>query len=184
MKNGMKNLTVLFALFIASTLGANAQKVVGGSPMFPTKTIVENAANSKYHTTLVAAVKEADLADDLMAAGPYTVFAPDNMAFGKLPDGTIDKLMKPSNKKDLSNILTYHVVAGEYTSADLLAMIKKGKGRAYLKTLEGGTLTFKLKTATDIMVQDEKGIVAEITIPDIKQSNGIIHSIDTVLMPM
>jgi uncharacterized surface protein with fasciclin (FAS1) repeats len=157
--------------------------VVGGQPMYPTKTIVMNAINSADHTTLVAAVKAAGLVDALNGKGPFTVFAPTNEAFNDLPPGTVDTLLKPENKATLTKILTYHVVPGNYSSTELRKMIMAGHGEATLKTLEGGTLTFMMNGSQNIVVKDEKGNVADISIYDVRQSNGVIHVIDRVLMP-
>ena len=151
--------------------------------MYPTKNIVENAVNSKDHTTLVAAVKAAGLVETLSSAGPFTVFAPTNGAFDKLPKGTVETLLKPENKATLTKILTYHVVAGRMTSSDLVKAIKAGKGKATLKTVSGGTLTAMMKGKT-IELKDEKGGVSTVTIADVMQSNGVIHVVNTVLMPM
>ncbi len=153
---------------------------VGGAAMFPTKNIVENAVNSKDHTTLVAAVKAAGLVDTLSGPGPFTVFAPTNAAFDKLPAGTVDTLLKPENKDALVKVLTYHVVAGRVTSHELIRMIKKGGGKASLKTVEGGTITATL-SGGKVMLTDEKGGMATVTIADVYQSNGVIHVIDAVL---
>ncbi len=162
---------------------ANAQDpMVGGAAMYPTKNIVENAVNSKDHTTLVAAVKAADLVGTLESAGPFTVFAPTNEAFDKLPAGTVDNLVKPENKATLTKILTYHVVAGRLSSADLWAQVKAGNGKAELKTVEGGTLTAMAK-GKKLYLVDEKGGMSWITIADVNQSNGVIHVVNTVLMP-
>jgi len=157
--------------------------MVGGAPMYPTKNIIENAVNSKDHTTLVAAVKAAGLVETLQSAGPFTVFAPTNEAFNKLPAGTVETLVKPENKETLTKILTYHVVAGRMTSADLKKAIKAGKGKATLKTVSGGTLTAMMKGPKTIELKDAKGGVSTVTIADVMQSNGVIHVIDTVLMP-
>ncbi len=159
-----------------------AVKMVGGAPMYPTKNIVENAVNSKDHTTLVAAVKAAGLVDTLEGAGPFTVFAPTNKAFGKLPAGTVDTLVKPENKDKLTQILTYHVVAGRLTAADLMKAVKEGGGKAELKTVEGETLTVSM-AGQGLDVTDAKGDVARVTISNVMQSNGVIHVIDTVLLP-
>jgi uncharacterized surface protein with fasciclin (FAS1) repeats len=156
---------------------------VGGAAMYPSKNIVENAMNSKDHTTLVAAVKAAGLVDTLEGTGPFTVFAPTNEAFDKLPAGTVDTLVKPESKDTLVKILTYHVVAGKVSSKELMKMIKKGGGKATLKTVQGGTLT-ATTSGGKIMLTDEKGGMATVTIADVYQSNGVIHVIDTVLMPM
>ena len=150
--------------------------------MYPTKNIVENAVNSKDHTTLVAAVKAAGLVDTLASAGPFTVFAPTNEAFEKLPAGTVDTLLKPENKDQLTKVLTYHVVAGKVSAGDLVKMIKKGGGKAELKTVEGGTLTAMMQGGK-VMLTDEKGGMATVTIADVNQSNGVIHVVDAVLLP-
>jgi uncharacterized surface protein with fasciclin (FAS1) repeats len=156
--------------------------MVGGAAMYPSKNIIQNAVNSKDHTTLVAAVKAAGLVDTLSGAGPFTVFAPTNEAFAALPAGTVDTLVKPENKATLTKILTYHVIAGDLTSADLLKDIKQGGGKAEIKTVEGDSLTFS-KDAQGVAITDDKGNVAHVTIADVKQSNGVIHVIDKVLMP-
>ena len=150
--------------------------------MYPTRNIVQNAVNSKDHTTLVAAVQAAGLTDTLSGPGPFTVFAPTNEAFAKLPAGTVDNLLKPENKGTLTSVLTYHVVPGKYSAKDLTRLIKTGKGTATLKSVEGDLLTFK-RDGKGVDVMDAKGNVAHITIPDVDQSNGVIHVIDTVLMP-
>jgi uncharacterized surface protein with fasciclin (FAS1) repeats len=154
---------------------------VGGAPMYSSKNIIQNAVNSKDHTTLVAAVKAADLVDTLSGPGPFTVFAPTNEAFAKLPDGTVDTLLKPENKDQLVDVLTYHVVPGRYTAKDLMAMAKKNGGKAMLKTVEGKDLTFRIKDGK-LWVWDAKGDAATITIKNVMQSNGVIHVIDTVLL--
>jgi uncharacterized surface protein with fasciclin (FAS1) repeats len=164
------------------TLSAQTDPMVGGAAMYPTKTIVENAVNSPIHTTLVAAVKAAGLVDTLNSAGPFTVFAPTNDAFAKLPAGTVDTLVKPENKDTLTKILTYHVVSGRISSKDLAKWIKKGHGKYVMTTVEKGSLT-ATKVGGKIMLTDEKGGMATITIADVFQSNGVIHVIDTVLMP-
>ncbi len=168
----------------ASSMTASAQKdpMVGGAAMYPTKTIVENAVNSPIHTTLVAAVKAAGLVDTLNSPGPFTVFAPTNDAFAKLPAGTVDTLVKPENKDTLTKILTYHVVPGRISSKELMKMIKKGGGTATLKTVQGEPLTFTMPSGS-IVITDAKGGTANITTADVFQSNGVIHVIDTVLMP-
>jgi uncharacterized surface protein with fasciclin (FAS1) repeats len=155
---------------------------VGGAPMYASKNIVENAVNSKDHTTLVAAVKAAGLVDTLEGAGPFTVFAPTNEAFEKLPAGTIDTLLKPENKDQLTKVLTYHVVPGKVSSKELLKMIKAGKGKAEMKTVEGGMLTATLQ-GSKVMLTDEKGGMSTVTIADVYQSNGVIHVIDSVVLP-
>ncbi len=180
---------VLVAALAAITLtlsSANllAQKdpEVGGAAMFPSKNIVQNAVNSPDHTTLVAAVKAAGLVDTLSGPGPFTVFAPTNEAFAKLPSGTVDTLLEPENKDQLVKILTYHVVAGKVSSKDLVKMIKKSGGKAELKTVSGGTITATLNMGK-VMLTDEKGGMATVTIADVFQSNGVIHVIDAVLLP-
>ena len=155
---------------------------IGGAPMYPSKNIIQNAVNSKDHTTLVAAVKAAGLVDTLQGKGPFTVFAPVNDAFAKLPDGTVDTLLKPENKHQLTKVLTYHVVPGRLTAKDLMAAAKKNGGKATYKTVEGEELTFQVKDG-EIWVWDAKGGSAKITIKNVMQSNGVIHVIDTVLLP-
>ena len=156
--------------------------MVGGAAMYPSKTIVENAVNSKDHTTLVAAVKAAGLVDTLSGSGPFTVFAPTNDAFAKLPAGSVDSLVKPENKAMLTKILTLHVVAGKMTAADLAARIKESNGKAPLKSVEGENLNAEMD-GDKIVIVDAKGDKATVTIPDVMQSNGVIHVIDTVLAP-
>ncbi len=173
---------VLAGVMSSVTLVASAQVMVGGAAMYPTKDIIDNAVNSKDHTTLVAAVKAAGLVDTLKGKGPFTVFAPTNEAFAALPAGTVDTLLKPENKAMLTKILTYHVVAGDVDSAALLKAIAAGGGKATLKTVEGGTLT-AMKSGNGISLTDAKGGVAMVTIADVKQSNGVIHVIDKVLLP-
>lgn len=155
---------------------------VGGAPMYANKDIVDNAVSSADHTTLVAAVKAAGLVDTLKGAGPFTVFAPTNTAFGKLPDGTVDTLLKPENKQTLTQVLTYHVVAGKVDAAALAKKIKDGKGTATLKTVAGGTLT-AMMSGQDIVLKDAKGGTSKVTIADVNQSNGVIHVVDSVLLP-
>jgi uncharacterized surface protein with fasciclin (FAS1) repeats len=155
---------------------------VGGAPMYSSKNIVQNAVNSKDHTTLVAAVKAAGLVDTLQSAGPFTVFAPTNEAFGKLPAGTVDTLLKPENKKTLTNVLTYHVVPGRLTAKDLMEKVKAGGGKAMIKTVEGADLTLQEKDGK-LWIWDAKGSSAQITIRNVMQSNGVIHVIDTVMLP-
>lgn len=174
-------------LFLAATLTvaspvAAKNPTVGGAAMYPTKTIVENAVNSKDHTTLVAAVKAADLVGTLSGQGPFTVFAPTNAAFGKLPAGTVETLLQPANKQTLTSILTYHVVPGKITAGQIQALAAKNKGIATLQTVNGGSLSF-MKHGNGWMVTDAKGGTAMITIANVMQSNGVIHVIDTVLMP-
>jgi uncharacterized surface protein with fasciclin (FAS1) repeats len=157
--------------------------MVGGESMYPTKNIVENAVNSKKHTTLVAAVKAAGLVETLQSKGPFTVFAPVNDAFNDLPEGTVATLLKPENKATLTKVLTYHVVSGKYDYAALEKLIMAGKGKATLKTVSGGTLTIMKNGAHNIILKDESGNIANISTYDVIQSNGVIHVIDTVLMP-
>ncbi len=156
--------------------------MVGGAAMYPSKNIVENAMNSKDHTTLVAAVKAADLVATLQSAGPFTVFAPTNAAFDKLPKGTVETLLKAENKATLAGILTYHVVSGKFGSADIAALIKKGNGKAEIKTVAGGVLTASMK-GKNLILTDEKGGTSMVTIKDVNQSNGVIHVVNAVLMP-
>ncbi|MDR6657855.1 fasciclin domain-containing protein [Tardiphaga sp. 20_F10_N6_6] len=158
-----------------SEMSGEKTVMVGGAPMYPSKNIVENAVNSKDHTTLVAAVKAAGLVDTLSSKGPFTVFAPTNAAFGKLPAGTVDTLVKPESKATLTKILTYHVVSGKLNAADL-------KDGQKLKTVEGEELTVKA-SGGKVMIVDAKGGSSTVTIADVNQSNGVIHVIDTVLMP-
>jgi uncharacterized surface protein with fasciclin (FAS1) repeats len=180
----LKSIALLLILSI-SAISVNAQSkstvMVGGEAMYPMKNIVQNAANSKVHTTLVAAVKAAGLVETLQGKGPFTVFAPVNDAFENLPAGTVETLLKPENKAKLTAVLTYHVVAGKYDFNALSAMIKKGKNT--LKTVSGGTLTFMKNGSHNIVVKDEGGNTANITTYDVYQSNGVIHSIDAVLLP-
>lgn len=157
-------------------------KMVGGAEMYPTKDIIDNAVNSKDHTTLVAAVKAAGLVDTLKGKGPFTVFAPTNAAFAALPAGTVDNLLKPENKATLSKILTYHVVSGKWDAASLMDKIKAGGGKAVLTTVAGGELTAKVE-GNSVKIWDEKGGAATVTIADVFQSNGVIHVVDKVLMP-
>jgi len=155
---------------------------VGGAPMYPSKNIVENAVNSKDHTTLVAAVKAAGLVETLQGKGPFTVFAPTNAAFAKLPAGTVDTLLKPENKGQLTGVLTYHVVPGKMTAQDLAAKVKEGGGKATLKTVQGATLTVT-PSGNTLVITDQKGGKSTVAIADVMQSNGIIHVVDTVLLP-
>lgn len=156
--------------------------MVGGAAMYPSKDIVDNAVNSKDHTTLVAAVKAAGLVPTLKSAGPFTVFAPTNAAFKKLPAGTVDNLLKPENKAQLTAVLTYHVVPGKMDSKMLMEKIKMGNGSAMLKTVQGEELTFMMK-GKKLMVKDSKGNMASVTTKDVYQKNGVIHVIDAVLLP-
>ena len=177
-------LSGIAVLTLAFTSQVFAQKnpMVGGASMYATKDIVDNAVNSKDHTTLVAAVKAAGLVETLKSAGPFTVFAPTNEAFDKLPAGTVETLLKPENKATLTKILTYHVVAGKMDSKSIAKAIKKGKGKAELTTVEGGKLTAYMKGGK-LMLKDEKGGTSTVTIADVYQKNGVIHVVDTVLMP-
>lgn len=170
------------ALGSGPLIAGKSNPMVGGAAMYPTKNIVENAVNSKDHTTLVAAVKAAGLVDTLMSAGPFTVFAPTNAAFAKLPAGTVDTLLKPENKDQLTGVLTYHVIPGKISAAQIAAKVKAGGGKASYTTVQGGMLTFA-KASTGYTVSDAKGDIANITIADVNQSNGMIHVIDTVLLP-
>lgn len=178
-----KNVALLAAVVISVNLNAQIGGTVnvGGEAMYPMKNIVENAVNSKAHTTLVAAVKAAGLVETLQSAGPFTVFAPVNDAFENLPSGTVETLLKPENKATLTKVLTYHVVSGKYDFAKLWAMIEKGDTK--LKTVSGGTLMIAPNGPHNIIVKDENGNSANITTYDVIQSNGIIHSIDAVLLP-
>ncbi len=176
--------SALMALTLClATATVSADVIVGGSAMMPQKDIVQNAVNSADHTTLVAAVKAAGLVDTLEGPGPFTVFAPVNAAFAALPAGTVDTLLKPENKATLTKVLTYHVVPGRYTSGDLDQLIREGNGSAQLKTVSGGVLTIMRNGPRNIIVKDETGAVADINIYDVMQSNGVIYSVDRVLMP-
>ena len=182
--------TLVASFAIATGVGsfasaaAMAEKTVqvGGAAMYPSKNIVQNAVNSKDHTTLVAAVTAAGLVDTLSSPGPFTVFAPTNAAFAKLPAGTVETLVKPENKGTLTTILTYHVVAGKMSAADIAAAIKAGGGKAMLKTVQGESLTATSKNGA-IWLTDSKGGMSKVTIANVFQSNGVIHVVDTVLMP-
>jgi len=179
---------IAFAAAIAPAAPALAQMnektvTVGGAPMYPSKNIIQNAVNSKDHTTLVAAVKAAGLVDTLSGPGPFTVFAPTNAAFTKLPAGTVDTLLKPENKATLTKVLTYHVVPGRMTAVALMKAVKDGEGEAHLKTVAGEDLIVKEAGPGKLTITDVKGDVAMVTIPDVLQSNGVIHVIDTVLLP-
>lgn len=182
---------ILFGLMLvagaaaSSPAAAQAQKTVtvGGEAMYTTKDIVDNAVNSKDHTTLVAAVKAAGLVETLKGKGPFTVFAPTNDAFENLPEGTVQTLLKPENKLTLTTVLTYHVVPGRMDAAKLMGAIKAGKGKAAIKTVSGGTLTAMMNGERNIILKDEKGNRANITVYDVHQSNGVIHVLDSVLLP-
>lgn len=187
MKFSFASLALVTLLGTASIQAASAQTkektvMVGGAAMYPSKNIIENAVNSKDHTTLVAAVKAAGLVETLSGPGPFTVFAPTNEAFNALPAGTVETLVKPENKATLTKILTYHVVAGRMTAADLMKAIKAGGGKAELTTVQGEKLTAMMK-GKNIELKDTKGGVAMVTIADVMQSNGVIHVINKVLMP-
>jgi uncharacterized surface protein with fasciclin (FAS1) repeats len=166
----------------AQTMDKEKTVMVGGAAMYPSKNIIENAVNSKDHTTLVAAVKAAGLVETLQSAGPFTVFAPTNAAFDKLPKGTVETLLKPENKAMLTAVLTYHVVAGKISAADLIAKIKAGGGMASLTTVQGGQLMAMLK-GNKVVLKDEKGGMSTVTIADVNQSNGVIHVVDAVVLP-
>jgi uncharacterized surface protein with fasciclin (FAS1) repeats len=170
------------AMLASSAAFAGSNPMVGGAAMYPTKSIVQNAVNSKDHTTLVAAVTAAGLVDTLAGQGPFTVFAPTNAAFGKLPAGTVETLVKPENKGTLTKILTYHVVPGRYTAADVATLAAQNGGTATLKTVEGESLSF-MKSGNGWVVVDSKGGRSNITIANVMQSNGVIHVVDSVLMP-
>ncbi len=172
----------VFAAAPQTTFAKEKTVMVGGAPMYPSKNIVQNAVNSKDHTTLVAAVKAAGLVETLEGPGPFTVFAPTNEAFNMLPKGAVDNLLKPENKSKLTAVLTYHVVAGRMGAKDLMDKVKAGNGMAMLKTVQGEDLTVMWKDKS-LWIKDAKGGVAKITIKDVNQSNGVIHVIDHVLMP-
>lgn len=185
----LSKIAIVACVTLLTTQGAFAQSMssektvmVGGAAMYPSKNIIENAVNSKDHTTLVAAVKAADLVETLKGSGPFTVFAPTNAAFDKLPKGTVETLLKPENKSMLSGILTYHVVSGKHDSKELMSMIEKGGGKAVLTTVNGGKLTASMKGGK-LVLTDEKGGTSTVTIKDVYQSNGVIHVVDTVVMP-
>ena len=167
---------------MATSATAGGTVMVGGAAMYPNRNIVENAVNSRDHTTLVAAVKAAGLVDTLSGTGPFTVFAPTNAAFAKLPAGTVDTLLQPANKSMLQSVLTYHVVSGRLTAADLMARIKAGNGRARLTTVQGGTLTASMM-GNKIMLTDAKGGMSHVTLGNVMQSNGVIHVTDGVSIP-
>lgn len=181
----MRKILILAIALVASAISSQSiaqTKMVGGAAMYPNKDIVDNAVNSKDHTTLVAAVKAAGLVETLKSAGPFTVFAPTNAAFDKLPAGTVETLLKPENKKTLTKILTYHVLAGRYSAADIKKAIKAGKGTAEFKTASGGKLWAMMK-GNKIMLKDENGSTAWVTIADVFQKNGVIHEINAVVTP-
>jgi uncharacterized surface protein with fasciclin (FAS1) repeats len=157
---------------------------VGGAPMFPSKNIIQNAVNSKDHTTLVAAVKAAGLVDTLQTPGPFTVFAPVNQAFTKLPSGTVPTLLKPENKGTLTAVLTYHVLPGKFSAKTLMDDVQKNGGQAVYKTVQGGSITVSAAGRNRLQITDAKGGTSRITIADVNQSNGVIHVVDSVLLPM
>ncbi len=177
----LAGLAVALALSV-TTVAAMAQVTVGGAPMYASKDIIDNAVNSKDHTTLVAAVKAAGLVDTLKSPGPFTVFAPTNTAFSALPAGTVDTLLKPENKGQLTKVLTYHVVPGKMDAAALVKQIDASGGKAMLKTAAGGTLTATASGKT-VSITDESGGTSKVTIADVNQSNGVIHVVDKVLLP-
>ncbi len=178
---------ILSGIFVNQSYAQTSVKentvIVGGEAMFPKKNIIQNAVNSKDHTTLVAAVKAAGLVETLSGKGPFTVFAPVNDAFENLPAGTVDNLLKPENKAALTGVLTYHVLAGNYSYDDIASAIKKGNGTAMMKTVNGQSLSFMMNGPHNITVKDASGNVANITTYDVTQSNGVIHVIDRVLLP-
>jgi uncharacterized surface protein with fasciclin (FAS1) repeats len=180
----VRSIAVLFVACLFCSIASAQDKTVevGGAAMYPSKNIVENAVNSKDHTTLVAAVKAAGLVETLQSTGPFTVFAPTNSAFDMLPKGTVETLLKPENKNMLTSVLTYHVVAGSIDAAELSRLIKEGKGKAELNTVAGGKLWASMK-GNKVVIMDEKGGSATVTIKDVYQSNGVIHVIDHVVLP-
>ena len=182
MKKKIAVLLLGIVTIAVSAMAGSRNPVVGGQEMYPTKDIIDNAVNSADHTTLVAAVKAAGLVDTLKGAGPFTVFAPTNAAFAKLPAGTIENLLKPENKDALTKVLTYHVVAGRLSARDLKKQIKAGGGQATLNTVSGGTLVVMMQ-GDNVVLKDEKGEVSTVTIPNVFQSNGVIHVVDTVVLP-
>ena len=178
----ISNSILAIALLLVGIVSAQKSVMVGGAAMYPPKNIIENAVNSKDHTTLVAAVKAAGLVETFQGKGPFTVFAPTNEAFDKLPKGTVETLLKPEKIKTLQTILTYHVVAGKMNASDITKAIKAGKGKAIMKTFSGGILIAWTKDK-DLYITDENGKSAKITIADVNQSNGVIHVIDNVVTP-
>lgn len=182
MKKILLSAVAIVAMAVSTQVYAQKNPMVGGAAMYSTKDIVDNAVNSKDHTTLVAAVKAAGLVGTLKSAGPFTVFAPTNAAFDKLPKGTVETLLKPENKAMLTKVLTYHVVAGSMTSNDIAKAIKAGGGKAELTTVEGGKLWAWME-GKKLMLKDEKGGMSTVTIANVMQKNGVIHVVDTVLMP-
>jgi uncharacterized surface protein with fasciclin (FAS1) repeats len=182
MKNKFHLTMMLAASLLSTGIFAQSTVEVGGAPMYSNKNIVDNAMNSKDHTTLVAAVKAAGLIEALQGAGPFTVFAPTNEAFALLPEGTVETLLKPENKAMLTGVLTYHVVAGKFDSKEIAKMIKAGNGKTEFKTVSGGKIT-AMMNGNDLMLMDEKGGGSKVTIRDVYQSNGVIHVIDHVVLP-
>ena len=182
----MKKMAMLLLSVVAVVttyaMAGSKNPVVGGQQMYPTKDIVDNAVNSADHTTLVAAVKAAGLVDTLKGPGPFTVFAPTNEAFAKLPAGTVENLLKPENKEMLTKVLTYHVVEGRLSASDLKKQIRAGNGTAELKTVSGGKLVAMMQ-GNNIVLKDEKGGMSTVSIPNVFQSNGVIHVVDTVVLP-
>ena len=172
-----------FAFLASAAMAQDSNPVVGGAAMYPTRNIIENAVNSKDHTTLVAAVKAAGLVDALQTAGPFTVFAPTNNAFNLLPAGTVDILLKPENKTQLQNVLKYHVVAGKWSASSVVEMIKKNNNKWMIETLQGGKIYASLDDKGQVWLWDENGGKSMVTIADVNQSNGVIHVIDHVLLP-
>lgn len=172
-----------FAFLASAAIAQDSNPVVGGAAMYPTRNIIENAVNSKDHTTLVAAVKAAGLVDALQTAGPFTVFAPTNNAFNLLPAGTVDILLKPENKTQLQNVLKYHVVAGNWSASSVVEMIKKNNNKWMIETLQGGKIYASLDDKGQVWLWDENGGKSMVTITDVNQSNGVIHVIDHVLLP-
>ena len=172
-----------FAFLASAAIAQDSNPVVGGAAMYPTRNIIENAVNSKDHTTLVTAVKAAGLVDALQTAGPFTVFAPTNNAFNLLPAGTVDILLKPENKTQLQNVLKYHVVAGNWSASSVVEMIKKNNNKWMIETLQGGKIYASLDDKGQVWLWDENGGKSMVTITDVNQSNGVIHVIDHVLLP-
>ena len=180
----LKLVVVAAIAIVSATAGAQERAVmVGGQSMLPSKNIVANAVNSQDHTTLVAAVKAAGLVDTLQGTGPFTVFAPTNAAFAKLPAGTVESLLKPESRAMLSKVLTYHVVPGRLDADSLMKLVKSGKGTAELKTVSGGRLWITMNGPRNLVIKDEKGLWSEISTYDVLQSNGVIHVVTSVLMP-
>lgn len=182
----MKKILILAITLVSTVIGtqtfAQNTKMVGGAEMYPTKDIVDNAVNSKDHTTLVAAVTAAGLVETLKSAGPFTVFAPTNAAFDKLPEGTVSELVKPENKAALTKILTYHVISGQYSAADIIKAVKSGNGKAAFTTVSGGKLSAAMD-GKNLILTDEKGGKSMVTIADVFQKNGVIHVVDSLVMP-